>query len=137
LVCGSSNVYDVYKRGLAEPPVHAEAIKARGRWIPGVGDAADISRYDGQQFLEIYRKLGLLLQLQDTRSVEANIHEVWTRSSTGRLKVFETMPLFRTKCDYALACHADVSRPVSKQFEEEMRCLHGNAFLFLPNNGRS
>src|SRR5262249_26010373 len=83
-------IYDCYKRGQAEPPVHAEAIKARGVWIPGVGDAADINQYDGQQFLTIYQKLGLNLALPDKRSVEANIHEVWTRLSTGRLKVFET-----------------------------------------------
>jgi phage terminase large subunit-like protein len=83
-------IYDVYKRGQAEPPVHAEAIKSRGTWIRGVGDAADINRYDGQQFLKIYQKLGLLLQLPDKRSVEANIHEVWTRLATGRLKIFES-----------------------------------------------
>jgi phage terminase large subunit-like protein len=83
-------IYDVYKHGQAEPPIHAAAIKARGRWIPGVGDAAAINSFDGRQFLKIYQDLGLNLQLPDKRSVEANIHEVWTRLSTGRLKIFES-----------------------------------------------
>ncbi len=81
-------ITSVYKRAEAEPPTHAAAIRAPGDWIPGVGDAADINRYDGQQFLAIYRKLGLNLELPDKRSVEANILEVWTRMVTGRLKVF-------------------------------------------------
>lgn len=81
-------IYRAYKRSEAEPPSHAEAIKAPGAWIPGVGDAADINKYDGEQFLSIYRKLGLNLDLPDKRSVEANILDVWTRMVTGRLKVF-------------------------------------------------
>lgn len=33
-------LYDCYKRQQGEPAIHAGAIKARGEWIPGVGDAA-------------------------------------------------------------------------------------------------
>lgn len=83
-------IYRAYKRSEAEPPSHAAAIKAPGEWIPGVGDAADINKYDGEQFLKIYRKLGLNLELPDKRSVEANILEVWLRLCTGRLKVFQS-----------------------------------------------
>src|SRR5690606_5435546 len=35
-------IYSVYRRQQAETAIHADAIKARGVWIPGVGDAADI-----------------------------------------------------------------------------------------------
>ncbi len=83
-------IYSAYKKGQAEPPVHSQAIKSRGDWIPGVGDAADINMTDGEQFLSIYRKLGLKLRLPDKRSVEANIHNVWLRLSTGTLKVFQS-----------------------------------------------
>lgn len=82
-------IYSVYKRGQAEPAVHADAIKARGRWIPGVGDAAAINVHDGHQFLEIYRNLGLDLELAD-KAVEAGIQEVYELLSAGKLKVFES-----------------------------------------------
>ena len=69
-------VYSVYKRGQAEPAVHAAAIRSRGAWIPGVGDAAAINNNDGRQFIDIYRRLGLKLELAD-KAVEAGIQEVW------------------------------------------------------------
>lgn len=80
-------VYSVYKRGQVEPPVHAEAFKARGEWIRGVGDAAAINLYDGRSFIEIYRQLGLDVELPD-KAVEAGIQRVWERLSAGKLKVF-------------------------------------------------
>ncbi|MGH9257361.1 MAG: hypothetical protein ACRD3C_22605 [Vicinamibacterales bacterium] len=79
--------YDCYKRGQAEPPIHAEAIKARGIWIPGVGDCADINKLDGVQFLTIYRNLGLILELAN-KAVEAGIQDVYTLLSVGRMKIF-------------------------------------------------
>ena len=82
-------VYRIYKRGQAEPPVHANALRSRGAWIPGVGDAAAINNNDGLQFLEIYRRLGLNLELAD-KAVEAGIQEVYELLSAGRLKVFES-----------------------------------------------
>lgn len=80
-------IYSAYKRGQAEPPIHAEAIKARGDWIRGVGDAAAINSYDGRSFLDIYRSLGLDVDLPD-KAVEAGIQRVWERLSAGKLKVF-------------------------------------------------
>ena len=82
-------IYNVYTRGQAEPAIHAAAVRARGSWIPGVGDAAAINNADGRQFLEIYRQLGLDLTLAD-KAVEAGIQEVWEMLSAGRLKVFES-----------------------------------------------
>jgi phage terminase large subunit-like protein len=79
-------------RGQAEPPIHAEAIKARGTWIPGVIDPAarGRSQNDGEALLVVYRELGLHLTVADN-AVEAGLYEVWTRLSTGRLKVFSTL----------------------------------------------
>ena len=82
-------VYSEYKRSEAEPLVHAAAIKARGEWIPGVGDAAAISNYDGKQFIQIYRDLGLNIELPD-KGVESGIHKVWQLMSGGRLKIFKS-----------------------------------------------
>jgi phage terminase large subunit-like protein len=78
-------------RGQAEPSVHADAIKARGEWIPGVIDPAarGRSQKDGLQLLQMYKDLGLDLDLADN-SVEAGIYEMWQRLSTGRYKVFKS-----------------------------------------------
>ena len=88
-------LYDEYYRGQAEPAVHAEAIKARGAWIPGVVDPASRGRgqKDGEQLFAIYSGLGLALTPADNAR-EAGLLDVWQRLSTGRLKVFRTLSNF-------------------------------------------
>lgn len=78
-------------RGQAEPSIHAEAIKARGAWIPGVCDPAARGRTqtDGLQLLQMYKDLGLDLETANN-AVEAGIYEMWQRLSTGRYKVFRS-----------------------------------------------
>lgn len=85
-------LYAEYYRGQAEPAVHAAAIRARGEWIPGVVDPASRGRgqKDGEQLLYAYTNLGLVLTLANN-AVDAGIYEVWSRLSTGRLKVFKTL----------------------------------------------
>lgn len=85
-------LYSEHYRGQAEPSVHAEGIRARGPWIPGVIDPASRGRgqKDGQKLLELYRDLGLDLHMANN-GVESGIYEVWQRLSTGRLKVFRSM----------------------------------------------
>jgi phage terminase large subunit-like protein len=85
-------LYSEHYRGQAEPSVHAEAIRARGDWIPGVIDPAarGRSQRDGEQLMQQYTDLGLVLTTADN-SVESGIYDVWQRLSGGRLKVFKTM----------------------------------------------
>lgn len=85
-------LYSEYYRGEVEPPVHAAGIQSRGKWIPGVIDPASRGRgqHDGTQLLYQYQQLGLNLAIADN-AVEAGIYSVWTRLTTGRLKVFRTM----------------------------------------------
>jgi phage terminase large subunit-like protein len=84
-------LYDCYKRETPELAVHTEAIKARGRWIPGVGDAAAliVTIQDAEQIITAYRRSGLDVVLPD-KSVEAGIQSVWLMLSAARFKVFET-----------------------------------------------
>jgi phage terminase large subunit-like protein len=84
-------LYDEYYRGQAEPSIHADAIQARGIWIPGVIDPASRGRSqkDGEALFDQYVNLGLKLDFAQN-TVEAGIYEVWTRLSTGRLKIFKT-----------------------------------------------
>lgn len=85
-------LYSEHYRGQSEPAIHAEAVKARGDWIPGAIDPAarGRSQIDGEQLLAIYERLGLRLTPADN-SVESGIYDVWERLSTGRLKVFKTL----------------------------------------------
>jgi GNAT superfamily N-acetyltransferase len=78
-------------RGQAEPSVHADAVRARGDWIPGVVDPAARGRgqKDGEQLLQNYKDLGLDLDVA-VNAVEAGLLEVWQRLSSGRLKVFRS-----------------------------------------------
>lgn len=80
-----------YKQGHSEPPVHAHAIKSRGDWIPGVSDPSKgTSQRDGEKLLEEYQALLGNLYPADN-AVEAGIHAVWMRMTTGRLKVFRSL----------------------------------------------
>ena len=84
--------YSEHYRGEAEPVVHAEAIKSRGKWIRGAIDPAARGRgqVDGRQMLQMYTDLGLDLLPADN-SVETGIYHVLTRMSAGRLKIFESL----------------------------------------------
>lgn len=84
-------IYSVYKKGEAEPPIHAEAIRVRGDWIPGLIDPAARGRQqtDGNQLLQNYLDLGLNLECAQN-AVESGLYKVWELLSTGNLKVFKS-----------------------------------------------
>lgn len=90
---GTVYITSDYKRGQAEPSIHAAAIKsrARGNDKPGVIDPASKGRgqADGEQLLAIYRGLGLNL-IEADNGVESGLFEVWERLSLGKLKIFST-----------------------------------------------
>lgn len=89
---GIAYLYSEHYRGQAEPVIHAEAIKSRGVWIPGVIDPAarGRSQRDGARLIQDYRALGLDL-LPAKNAVEAGLYEVWQLLSTGQLKVFASL----------------------------------------------
>lgn len=84
--------YAEYYRGQAEPEVHAAAIKAKGDWIEGAIDPAanGRSQRDGEQLINLYREHGLIVS-NAINAVEAGIHAVFTRMTTGRLKIFKSL----------------------------------------------
>jgi phage terminase large subunit-like protein len=85
-------LWSEHYRGQAEPSVHADAIRARGEWIFGAIDPAarGRSQEDGARLYQTYIDLGLNL-IEAENAVEAGIHEVYQRLSSGRLKVFDTL----------------------------------------------
>jgi phage terminase large subunit-like protein len=82
-------LYSEHYVGQSEPASHAQAIKARGDWIPGVIDPACLgsSQIDGRSLMEMYTDLGLNLSAAKN-AVEAGLSEVWQLMVGGRLKVF-------------------------------------------------
>jgi len=89
---GVTYLYSEHKQGQAEPALHAEGIKARGAWIPGVIDPAANGRSqgDGTRIMDTYKACGLQLTPAQN-AVESGIYNVWTLLSTGRLKVFRSL----------------------------------------------
>lgn len=86
-------LYDCYKMEKAEPEIHAAAIKRRDvkntNWV-GAIDPASRSRgqADGKQLLRLYRQNGLKVVEADN-AVESGLYAIWSRLSTGRLKIFK------------------------------------------------
>ena len=106
-------IHDYHYQGGELPAIHAEAIRARGAWMPGVIDPRSDGRsqIDGQRLFEIYTRpvseggYGLNLSKADN-SVTAGIVEVWKLLVTGMLKVFasvqpfwEEIRMYRRKAD--------------------------------------
>ena len=85
-------LYSEYYKGQAEPPIHAQGIRSRGTWIPGLIDPAARGRgqKDGAVLFDDYMDLGLNL-IQAQNPVESGILRVWEALSTGRLKVFTSL----------------------------------------------
>jgi len=86
-------IYSSYKQGEQLPLFHADALKARGKWIPICIDPAarGRSQIDGMKIIDQYKEHGLNLSIANN-SVEAGIYSVWEALSTGKLKIFNTMP---------------------------------------------
>jgi hypothetical protein len=84
--------YSEHYAGDATPGIHAESIKGRGAWIPGVIDPAARGRaqVDGTRLIELYQASGLNLDIADN-SVEAGIYAIRERLIAGKLKVFKSL----------------------------------------------
>lgn len=91
-------LYSEHYRGQAEPVVHAQAVKSRGEWIPGVIDPASRGRgqKDGDQLLDQYQQLGLDITTA-INAREAGIYAVWQRLSGGKLKIFASLSSWRAE----------------------------------------
>jgi hypothetical protein len=97
-------VYDCYSMRQEAVPIHASAIKARGKWIPVIWpmDGRQADKGSGKSLTEQYRIEGLNMTREHFTnppsqgekdgsggvSVEAGIMEMYTRMQTRRLKIF-------------------------------------------------
>lgn len=89
---GGAVAYDEYYRGQVDPAIHARGIKRRGEWMTGVIDPAarGARGHSGDKLLDVYRDLGLKLELADN-AVIAGLLATWDALSTGQLKLFRTL----------------------------------------------
>lgn len=91
-------LFSEYYKGLAEAPVHASGINARGKWIPGVIDPAahGRSQVDGRKLFSLYKDQGLDIE-NAVNAREAGIQETWLLMSGGQLKVFKSLRYWWTE----------------------------------------
>jgi phage terminase large subunit-like protein len=89
-------LYSEHYAGMQQPSLHAESIKARGEWIPGVIDPAaqGRSQTDGEQLIQLYRRQGLTVS-PAVNAVEAGLYATWQMMSSGKLKVFASLGHWR------------------------------------------
>ena len=85
-------LFSEHYQGQQQVSLHAEAIKARGAWIPGVIDpsAQGRTQTDGTQLIELYRQHGLDLK-PAVNAVETGLYATWQLMSSGKLKVFASL----------------------------------------------
>lgn len=103
-------IYDGYKEQRTLPPMHAEAIKRRGEWIPVAWpkDGLQTEKGSGKPLADKYRDLGVKMHWtyftnppspgepegKGSLSVESGIMEMLEMMETGRFKVFSTVTPF-------------------------------------------
>jgi hypothetical protein len=121
-------LYAEYKAAEGLPQVHAEAIKARGEWIPGLIDPAANNRNqrDGERLMQDYMGLGLHLTPANN-AVEAGLVGCWRELSAGRIKIFKH--LLRYKEEYRVY-RRDEKGKVVKKNDHLMDCKR-----YLYNSG--
>ena len=115
------HLYGEYYSGHKQPRLHASAIMARGKWIPGVSDPAARagSQKDGEKLIEAYRTAGLKLFPADN-FVEAGISACYDRMTTGRLKVSSWLENFRFEFNIY---RRDKKQKVVKENDHLMDCM--------------
>jgi Terminase RNaseH-like domain len=85
--------YKEYYRGKVDPAIHVRGLKQLGAdWMTGVIDPAARGQRGlaGEKLLDVYRDMGLNLELADN-AVGAGITMVWDWLSTGKLKFFSNL----------------------------------------------
>ena len=120
-------LYSEHKAGQMPIPVHAAAIKARGKWIPGLGDAYAANQTDGKAVIDEYRATGVILYKGDKSDKEARIEKMRIGLMTGKIKVFSTLQEWLR--EYR-AYHYDDNGKLVKENDHLI-----DASLFISNDG--
>jgi hypothetical protein len=114
-------LYNEHYRGQAPPSIHAEAVKARGAWIPGVIDPASRGRSqrDGNRLFDEYESYGLAL-VPAKNTVDSGIYRCWEYLTQGRLKIFSHLQNFKN--EYRIY-RRDIEGKIVKKNDHLMDCM--------------
>lgn len=122
-------LYSEYYRGQAEPSIHADAIKARGQWIPCLIDCHSNKRGEGGsiELSVVYEKLGLNVSLAKNGpgTLEPSILDMYQRLSSGRLKVMSH--LLNWLAEFRVARRDQMGRIVDK----DNHALDASRFILI------
>ena len=121
-------LYDCHYQGREEPALHAEAIKARGAWIPGVIDprADNRSADDSKHLFKMYTEHYKLNLFKAEASVTSGITEVWQMLVSGMLKISDApamAPFWKEFRMYRTKQNKDGDISVVKQDDHLCDCL--------------
>ena len=83
-------IYSEYKIGQEKPPIHAQAINNRGKWIDGPCDYAGTDQSDGKKIIKEYQRLGVDVYKADKRGKEGDLFDIYNLMVEGKLKVFQS-----------------------------------------------
>ena len=83
-------IYSEHYAGEVHPAIHANAIKARGRWMWGAADAQGVNQSDGRKIFDMYEDEGLNLIKAEKKDREGGILKVGQMFEAGKLKIFTT-----------------------------------------------
>jgi phage terminase large subunit-like protein len=123
-------IYSEYYRGEELPLIHAESIKAKGSWIPGICDPSGGGRNaDGRMLIDIYRSLGLDLT-EGENAIEAGIARVLGLFETGKLKIFSTLQNTLNELRIYRYDSKDPNKPAKNQADHLMDALKYITSLF-------
>ncbi len=113
-------LYSEHRMKQELPSVHSDAIKMRGTWIKGNSETAGTNASDGKRMIDIYRGLGLYL-VPAKKDVEAGLFVMRQRIETGRLKVFNTMLMWRDEYEsYHRIETRDGGSKIDKNYDDLM-----------------
>lgn len=114
-------LYSEHYMSQALPSTHAQSIKTRGDWIPGLIDPAARGRSvrDGERIYNDYVTLGLNLILAKN-AVESGIYQCQELLYQGRLRVFDTLQNFVDEFNYY---RRDDNGKIIKENDHLMDCM--------------
>ena len=108
----------------ADPAIHASSIRSRGDWIVGLFDPTANGRdqADGYRLMQMYRKLGLNLQVT-LNPIESGILAARQRMDSGRLKVFPSLSTYLEQRRLYRRDERDRIVPYRDNLQDAARCL--------------
>lgn len=117
-------LYAEYYAGKRAPYLHAQVIKSRGVWIPGIADPSGGGRSanDGELLIDQYRRLGLDL-IEGENAIIAGIARNLNMMESGQLKVFSTCTNFLNEFRVYRYDTTDPNKPAKNQEDHLMDAM--------------